>query len=236
MEQQSTFSKSRGRSPKILTVFQKASKIRGNVPCLDLGQSDYASVHQLQLQIVSDIALNNRSELIIITEHFPVYTCGRSTKPHERPLGSSIPVVDIERGGGLTYHGPGQIVGYPILNLGKRKMSIPQYLRKLENILISVLADYGVTAHYREECRAGVWVGPEGGGGKKLISMGIAVRRWVAFHGFALNVDCDLAPFKNAQPCGMAGDNITSLKELGHAVCKVDLKKNIIEKLNYAFF
>lgn len=198
---------------------------------LDLGLTDYRETHRLQLDLHSSVSLKNREELIIITEYFPVYTCGRRTPPEERPPEGRIPVIDIERGGALTYHGPGQIVGYPILDLNRRKMSIPQYLRKLEGALIAVLKTYGVEGKYRQECSAGVWVGD-----KKLVSIGIAVRRWVTFHGFALNVDCDLIPFRQSRPCGMTGIRMTSLKELGYDVDKQKLKAHIKEALRAVFF
>ncbi|OGQ47647.1 MAG: lipoyl(octanoyl) transferase [Deltaproteobacteria bacterium RIFCSPLOWO2_02_FULL_46_8] len=202
-----------------------------NDKIVDLGITDYEVVHQQQLQLASDIALKKSDELILITEHFPVYTCGRRTRPEDRPVGNDIPVVDIERGGELTYHGPGQIVGYPILDLNRRKMSIPQYLRKLEEMLIAILKTYGIEGRYRQEYCAGVWSGD-----KKLVSIGIAVRRWVTFHGFALNVDCDLTPFRQARPCGMSGNQMTSLKELGCNISKEELKKKIETKLAQTFF
>lgn len=198
----------------------------------DLGLTDYTVAHQKQLEIHSSVTLENSNETIIITEHYPVYTAGRTTKDFYRPeKGSLIPVIDIERGGELTYHGPGQIVGYPILNLAKRRISIPQYLRKLENTLAEALQKWGITAKYNEEHRAGLWVGD-----KKIVSIGIAVRRWVTFHGFALNVDCDLGPFRAIQPCGLRGDQITSLKELGCSVPKERVKEWVIKKLIQNFF
>ena len=202
-----------------------------NHSILDLGLTDYRDIHKLQLKIHSSITLNNYNEVIIINEHYPVYTCGRTTKNHDRPLGTPIPIVDVERGGELTYHGPGQIVGYPILNLAKRRLSIPQYLRRLEQALIEALQEGGIQARYREECRAGVWVGD-----KKIASIGIAVRRWVTFHGFALNVDCDLEPFKMAKPCGMSGNQMTSLKELGYNLPKETVREWVKEKLMRTFF
>ena len=198
---------------------------------IDLGLQPYDLVHALQLKAHAAVALKEGPETVIFTEHEPVYTCGRTTKQHERPVRSAIPTIDIERGGGLTYHGPGQIVGYPILNLAARRLSIPQYLRTLEKSLMEVLTEIGVEAHYKEEYRAGLWVGE-----KKIVSIGIAVRRWVTFHGFAFNVDCDLTPFYNVSPCGLTGDRITSLKELGITVDKLELTKNIQRKLLKAFF
>lgn len=200
-------------------------------PVVNLGLSDYADAHRFQLKLHSSVALNNAEEAIIITEHFPVYTCGRTTPPQERPPNSPIPVVDVERGGKLTYHGPGQIVGYPILNLMKRKLSIPQYLRRLEGALITALQEAGVEAKYREEYKAGLWVGD-----KKLVSIGIAVRRWVSFHGFALNVDLDLEPFRIVSPCGLSGEKVTSLKQLGCPVSKERMRERVVRHLTRAFF
>lgn len=199
-------------------------------PILDLGRTDYESCLLKQRQIHSSVALEKAAESIIITEHFPVYTCGRAKAYPAQSL-FGIPLVNIERGGDITYHGPGQIVGYPILNLAKRRLSIPQYLRQLECCLMEALQAIGVQAEYREKYRAGLWVGE-----KKLVSIGIAVRRWVTFHGFALNVDCDLDPFRSIRPCGLAGDQITSLKDLGVAIAGERLKQLVIAKLHHAFF
>lgn len=206
-----------------------------NKNILDIGLSDYREAHKLQLEYHSSIALNNANEIIILTEHFPVYTCGRRTAPADRPASKSIPMVDVERGGKLTYHGPGQIVGYPILNLTQRRLSIPQYLRKLETILIEALQEFGVEAKYKKEFQAGLWV-QNGLGDKKVASIGIAVRRHVAFHGFALNVDCDLEPFMQVSPCGLSGDQVTSLKAIGITAKKEAVKKTVIQKLEKGFF
>lgn len=201
------------------------------VPIIDLGRTDYADCYQYQLRCHSNVALRGGKEKIIITEHNPVYTCGRTTKQKDRPFGSKIPVFDIERGGELTYHGPGQIVGYPILDLASRRLSIPQYLRRLENGLVEVLREFGVEAKYLEKYRAGLWVGE-----KKIVSIGIAVRRWVTFHGFALNVDCDLEPFHRTQPCGLSGERMTSLAALGFTVEVNDLKECVKKMLLRMFF
>lgn len=236
MEQPSTYSSGRDviASPSTELRINSAKQSRDcfvagaprNDNIMDLGLADYETVRQLQLNYVQC-----QSEIILLTEHFPVYTCGRATKPHERPVANDIPVVDIERGGGLTWHGPGQIVGYPILNLNRRRLSIPQYLRRLENALIGALAEEGIEARYRPECLAGVWIGE-----KKVASIGIAVRHWVTFHGFALNVDCDLAPFKQTMPCGMPGDKVTSLRDAGFNVAKEKLRGRIAENLLQVFF
>lgn len=200
-------------------------------PSIDLGLVDYDFAHQLQLRKHAAITLNNASELIIFTEHFPVYTCGRGMPANEKPFGRDIPIVSVERGGGLTYHGPGQIIGYPILDLARRRLSIPQYLRGLEEVLIAALKTFGVIAHYKPEHRAGLWVGT-----KKIASIGIAVKRWVTFHGFAINVDCDLEPFRKVEPCGLPGSSVSSLKELGFSVGKKELTQIVKEKILKHFF
>lgn len=212
---------------------QRSISTSGNIAtnCLDTGLAHYRDIHRLQLQHHSSVILDSSKETIIITEHFPVYTFGRRKNLEALPEGTLIPVIDVERGGGLTYHGPGQIVGYPILNLAHRKLSIPQYLRSLEGALREVLLQWNVEAQYKEEYQAGLWVGD-----KKLVSIGIAVRRFITFHGFALNVDCDLTPFRNARPCGLSGDQVTSLKELGIKVSKEQVKKTVMQKLEETFF
>ncbi|MBI4124959.1 MAG: lipoyl(octanoyl) transferase LipB [Deltaproteobacteria bacterium] len=205
-------------------------------PIVDLGLTHYQEALKKQRQYHSCVTLWNSDELLIITEHFPVYTCGRAKRttdhgPRTTDQLHGIPLFHIERGGHITYHGPGQIVGYPILNLAKRRLSIPQYLRKLENSLIEALQEVGIQAEYRKKYLAGLWVGD-----KKLVSIGIAVRRWTTFHGFALNVDCDLGPFRMIKPCGLAGDRITSLKELGWKGSKEEIRNLLIKKLIHAFF
>lgn len=199
-------------------------------PILDLGLTHYQEAHQKQLEIHSSVTLEKSKEVIIITEHLPVYTCGRAESFDGNKL-NGIPVINVERGGKITYHGPGQIVGYPILNLRKRRISIPQYLRRLENTLIDALQPFGIEAKYKKEHRAGLWVGE-----KKLVSIGIAVRHWVTFHGFALNVDCDLTPFHQVNPCGLPGTQITSLKELGCLAAKKEVERCVVENLIQAFF
>lgn len=200
-------------------------------PIVNLGLSNYEDAHRFQLELHTAVASGKGTEKIILTEHFPVYTCGRTTPPHERPANSLIPVIDVERGGKLTYHGPGQIVGYPILNLAKRKLSIPQYLRQLEGALIAALQKAGVEAKYKEEYKAGLWVGEQ-----KLVSIGIAVRRWVSFHGFALNVDLDLEPFRKTSPCGLSGEKVTSLQQLGCPVSIERMRAIVKQDLTRAFF
>jgi len=147
-------------------------------------------------------------EVLLLLEHEPVYTIGRT--PNKESLRDAAllphPVVEINRGGQATYHGPGQLVGYPILRLSARGQDLHRYLRELEEVLIETLAEYGVAAGRREGI-TGVWVGE-----RKIASIGVGVRHWISMHGFALNVCGDLTPFNHITPCGIAGVEMTNLE------------------------
>jgi lipoate-protein ligase B len=151
------------------------------------------------------------SDLLLLLEHPPVFTMGRRGGRDNLCVSEAflqqkgIEVVNIERGGDITYHGPGQLVGYPIIKLRNRGISVVDYVGKLEEIMIRTAGDFGVPAQVDDRNR-GVWVGD-----CKLGSIGIAVRRGIAFHGFALNVNTDLKPFNWVNPCGLEGVGVTSL-------------------------
>jgi lipoate-protein ligase B len=146
---------------------------------------------------------------------------GKSAKT-ENILSRTLPVYEIERGGDVTYHGYGQLVGYPILDLSSRGKDIRTYLRNLEKILIETLARFGITAQGIQG-RTGVWVGE-----KKIASIGVAVRSWITFHGFALNVSTDLSYFAKINPCGYHSSIMTSMKEqLGKEVSIADVKGSL---------
>ncbi len=183
-----------------------------------LGTLDYQEALALQDRLVAERSARtgpSLPELLLLLEHHPVYTIGRTrdtsslrdteTLPH--------PVVQINRGGQATYHGPGQLVGYPILDLRLRGEDLHRYLRDLEELLIVALAGYGINAGRREGL-TGVWVED-----RKIASIGIGVRRWVSMHGFALNVSRDLSGFGEITPCGIAGVEMTSVeKETGQTI------------------
>ncbi len=187
---------------------------------VDLQQSEYSQIHQLQLNTVEAIHSGQLDrDIVFVLEHHPVYTIGRNgNREHLLAVGTEraadrIPVVRIERGGEITFHGPGQLVGYPIIDLKSAGLSVKAYVAKLEEVMLCTADDFGVIAH-RRAVNPGVWVGR-----KKLGSVGVAVRRGVSFHGFAININIDLTPFLRINPCGMAGIEMTSLeKELGHPV------------------
>ena len=168
-------------------------------------------------------------DALLLLEHPPTYTCGRATRAEHLPqqawLGArGVEVVDSERGGSITYHGPGQLVGYPIVDLRARGRDVHRYLRDVEEILIVALAALGVEAGRREGL-TGVWVGE-----KKIAAMGIHVSRWITSHGFALNIAPELDFFRAMRPCGLDGEQVTTLeKVLGCRVERIRVEGAIIE-------
>lgn len=173
---------------------------------VDLQIRDYKETLELQHRLVELRARGLVPDTLLLVEHPHVITMGKSAKP-ENILSNVFPVYEIERGGDVTYHGYGQIVGYPILDLNSRDKDIKNYLRKLERLLIETLAQFGIAAQ-RIEGRVGVWVGQ-----KKIASIGVAVRGWITFHGFALNVSTDLSCFETINPCGYDSSVMTSMTE-----------------------
>lgn len=178
--------------------------------------TDYHLAWQRQRELHAQVAAGARPDTVIYVEHPPVYTAGRRTEPHERP-DDGTPVVEVDRGGKITYHGPGQLVGYPIVTLPGR-IGVVDYVRRIEEALIRLLADYGITTGRVPE-RTGVWLAagdsrPE----RKIAAIGIRVAKRTTMHGFALNVASHLADFDKIVPCGIADAGVTSIEaELGRA-------------------
>ena len=168
-----------------------------------LGVTDFHDAFRIQEEAVAAVAAGGE-ECLFLLEHAPVYTIG-SGGSAENVLDPRITAVRINRGGDVTFHGPGQLVGYPIIDLSRRGRDLHRYLRFLEELLVGVAARFGAEAH-TVAGRTGVWTASG-----KLASIGVGVRRWVTMHGFALNVANDLAPFGRINPCGMAGCPLTSL-------------------------
>lgn len=191
----------------------------------DLGLMAYAEAYALQEQRVREIASGVSPETLLLVEHPPVYTLGRSGHM-DNLLDSSIEVVSINRGGDITYHAPGQLVGYPLLNLGHRGKDLRHYLRFLEEVLILAAADVGVVGR-RCQGKTGVWT-DQG----KLASIGAGARRWVTMHGFALNVSLDLSGFLRINPCGIVGCPMVSLASLTGRMISV---KTVKERVVYHF-
>ena len=181
----------------------------------ELGVVDYLSAWKLQKQVHQDVLnLTSRNTLLLL-QHPSVYTAGRRTEILDRPE-DDTPVIDVDRGGKITWHGPGQLVGYPIVKL-KNSTDVVGFVRELETALISVCADFGVKADRYCE-RSGVWV-RDGKGDRKIAAIGLRVAKGVTMHGFALNVNPDLSAFEKIIPCGISGAKVTSLTaELGREI------------------
>jgi len=171
-------------------------------------------------------------DTVVLLEHEPVYTAGKRTEPHERPLlDTGAPVIDVDRGGKITWHGPGQIVGYPIVRLPD-PIDVVAFVRRVEQLLIDVCAEFGVMAGRVEiKGRSGVWIPADGRGpDRKLGAIGLRVAQGVSMHGFALNCDCDLSWFDRIVPCGIADASVTSLSaELGRRV-RVSEVRPVVER------
>jgi len=188
---------------------------------VDWGRTRHEAAWQRQVDWVQRRMAGEIGDTLIFTEHEPVFTLGlrRGSEGHIRwdaaaRSQAGIELVQTNRGGDVTYHGPGQIVGYPIVSLESRR-DLHAYLRFLEQVIIDALGDFGLAAA-RREGKTGIWIGS-----RKIAAIGVAVRRWVAYHGFALNVDPDLSHFQGIVPCGIAADDgtVTSMRlELGREI------------------
>jgi len=179
-----------------------------------LGRIPYEDGLMRQEQFVEHCLLTGE-ESVLLLEHEPVYTIGRRLDKSSLRDAARLPypVFETNRGGQATFHGPGQLVGYPILDLRARGRDLHRYLRTLESLLINSLAEFGISARSIED-KTGVWVGD-----RKIASIGVGVRRWITMHGFALNVSRDLAGFSHITPCGLADVTMTSISlEIGQEV------------------
>ncbi|WP_319451983.1 MULTISPECIES: lipoyl(octanoyl) transferase LipB [unclassified Mycobacterium] len=178
-----------------------------------LGTVDYQDAWELQRELAA-ARIAGGPDTLLLLEHPSVYTAGKRTEPHERPV-DGTPVIDTDRGGKITWHGPGQLVGYPIIGLAQ-PLDVVNFVRRLEDSLIAVCAGFGLQTG-RVQGRSGVWVpGRSGRPDRKIAAIGIRVARATTLHGFALNCDCDLGAFSEIVPCGIADAGVTSLSaELG---------------------
>jgi len=178
---------------------------------------EYQAAWDLQRAVHAEVVAGTRSDTVLLLEHPPVYTAGRRTEPFERPI-DGTPVIDVDRGGKITWHGPGQLVGYPIVRLPS-PMDVVAHVRRIEAMLIEVCAELGVITT-QVEGRSGVWVpADDRRPDRKVAAIGIRVTEGVTMHGFALNCDCDLTWFDRIVPCGIKDAEVTSLsQELGRIV------------------
>ena len=186
------------------------------------GLVDYVEAWQEQRRIHEAVVTGDQPDTILLLEHPSVFTAGKRTEPADRPF-DGTPVVDVDRGGKITWHGPGQLVGYPILRLPD-PIDVVAYVRRTEQMLIDVCAEFGVAAE-RVEGRSGAWVrADDRGPDRKVAAIGIRVSRGVTQHGFALNCDCDLSNYDRFVPCGIRDAGVTSLTaELGRPVTVADV-------------
>ncbi len=173
---------------------------------LPFPRGGYRAVLELQHRVLEERIRKVVPDTILLGEHERVITLGRATKV--KPEGLPLPVVEVERGGQATWHGPGQLVGYPIVDLVTLGISVREYLSSLERALIAALAEFAIAAQSREGA-TGVWVGD-----RKVASIGVAVRRFVTYHGFALNHSPDLSDFRFIQPCGFSAEVMTSMEQM----------------------
>lgn len=187
----------------------------GDLPQLDvqrIGRSAYADAHRLQLELLEARIAGSVGDTLVLTEHHPVVTVGRGAGPPDAALRAAmaavaVEVIEVERGGEATYHGPGQLVAYPILALPDGRRDLHRYLRDLEEVVIRVLAELDVEGTRRPGL-TGVWIAD-----RKVCSIGVAVRRWVTWHGLALNVHTDLSAFAGFRPCGLEPQVMTRLAD-----------------------
>ena len=194
-----------------------------------LGRMEYLAGLRIQEERLAD-CLQEGEETVILLEHEPVYTIGRLRDKSSLRIVEELPhpVFETNRGGQATYHGPGQLIGYPILDLRPRGRDLHSYLRTLEDLLIDLLKEFGITGNKVRE-KTGVWVQ-----GRKIASIGVGVRKWVTMHGFALNVANDLSGFQNIIPCGLSGVRMTSIStESGAEVSLETVREKISPHLRH---
>lgn len=173
---------------------------------VQLGRRDYAPVFEEMKRFNDERTADTEDELWVV-EHNPVFTQGLASKPEHLLIRDDIPVVQIDRGGQITYHGPGQLVVYTMIDFKRRKTSVRNIVSALENSIIDTLCDYGITANADPQ-RPGVYVQ-----GKKIASLGLRIKNGSVYHGLALNIDMDLSPFTHINPCGYAGLEMTQIAD-----------------------
>jgi lipoyl(octanoyl) transferase len=203
---------------------------------LDLGTRDFAEVWAMQRELVAARQRDEIADTLILVEHPHVITLGRGSHRENLVNVGEVPTFEIERGGDVTYHGPGQLVGYPILLLRPPERDLHVYLRNLEETLLRTVADFGITGG-RNPGWTGAWTVPkDGGAARKLASIGVAVKRWVTLHGFALNVSTDLARFTAINPCGLEAGVMGSLcTVLGRPIDMAAVKERIKHHFSEVF-
>lgn len=203
---------------------------------IDLGLIAYEKSYSLQRELVTKRRLNEIEDTIILAEHPPIFTIGRSGSTEnllvspDSLLKKGISVLPVDRGGDITFHGPGQLVLYPIIDLKTRGRDLHKYMRDLEEVTIRLLKGYGITGRRREGI-TGVWAGD-----KKIAFIGVACRNWVMYHGLSININNDLSFFSMIHPCGLKGIKVTSMQEvLGRNISFDDVKNRAMEHMEVIY-
>ncbi len=201
----------------------------------DLGRRKYAPVLDLQKQLVEERKSCKQPDTLLLVEHEPVYTLGRSASENnillspDKLSGKGIDAVKIGRGGDVTFHGPGQIVGYPIISLRERKLRVVDLVDGLEKTIAATLTDFGIKSRMIREYR-GVWVENE-----KIAAIGVRITKGISMHGFALNVNTDLSYYRDIVPCGITDKGVTSMRKIGLDISIEDVKKALIVNFRKIF-
>tara|TARA_B100000212_G_scaffold151935_1_gene114399 strand:- start:171 stop:836 length:666 start_codon:yes stop_codon:yes gene_type:complete len=199
-------------------------KKESELQVIDLGQKPYKEVWNLQKKLQTKLIDGVKRDCLLLVEHEPVYTLGKNADPNHllQSRDKSINVYNIERGGDITFHGPGQLVVYPILNLAHYKKSISWYMRSLEQLIINVLEKFEIKGN-RVKDYTGVWVGD-----KKIAAQGVRLSRWVTMHGFSINVNTDLSFYDGIIPCGIFDHGVTSIEKELNTVQEIDKVKLLV--------
>jgi lipoyl(octanoyl) transferase len=189
-----------------------------------LGNIPYTQAHELMKTRLNQRLNNDIPDTLLLCTHPPVYTVGRQKNAENNVINpGNTPVVSVERGGNVTFHGPGQLVGYPILQLPEHRRDVHAFLRFLEEYWITLLNKWNIQAS-RDDRNTGVWVD-----GKKMVAIGISLRRWVSWHGFALNIDVDLEHYERINPCGMSSHLVARLSDYTTQEVSIDLLRQQVE-------
>ena len=202
------------------------------VNAMSLGKMPYGEVWNLQKKMQIKRMAGEIDDLLILVEHDPVYTLGKNADVNHllQSRDRTIEVFNVERGGDITFHGPGQLVGYPIIDLANYKKSVSWYMHSLEQLTIEVLSEFEISAK-RVKGLTGVWVGD-----KKIAAQGVRLTRWVTMHGFSINVNTDLSYFNGIIPCGIFDRGVTSMEELLGSTQKMEkVRTLVIDKFNQIF-
>ena len=211
-------------------IIDDVKEVKVNI--MNLGKRSYGEVWSLQKKMQIKRMAGEIDDLLILVEHDPVYTLGKNADVNHllQSRDRTIEVFNVERGGDITFHGPGQLVGYPIIDLANYKKSVSWYMHSLEQLTIEVLSEFEISAK-RVKGLTGVWVGD-----KKIAAQGVRLTRWVTMHGFSINVTTDLSYYNGIIPCGIFDRGVTSMEELLGSTQKMEkIRTLVIDKFNQIF-